>query len=165
MRSHFVNAAMKTITATLVVLLVCAALASGQQQVNLTAGPAIATLPDGQQVRMWGYSCGAAVTAGSTATCAALNPAAGLSPGTWSPVLITVPTGQSLQINLTNNLSFTPQGSTTPNNIPTSLVIVGQLGGGLGDSATTAPSPNHGPQSTTWPIANTGAVNNPPSQG
>ena len=70
---------------------------------------------------MWGYSCGDVVQ-GSTATCAKLNPA---SIG-WSPVVITVPTGQDLQINLTNNLSF------AGNDIPTSLVIVGQLGGGLG---------------------------------
>jgi len=55
----------------------------------------------------------------------------------WSPVVITVPTGQDLQINLTNNLSF------GPNNIPTSLVIVGQLGGGLGHTATTTSSPDH----------------------
>ena len=56
-------------------ILLCAAVAAfGQQQVNLTAGPTTATLPDGSAVPMWGYSCGTAV-AGSTATCAALNPA------------------------------------------------------------------------------------------
>jgi hypothetical protein len=44
--------------------------------VNLSAGPTTAKLPDGQSVPMWGYSCGA-VVAGSTATCAKLNPAAG----------------------------------------------------------------------------------------
>jgi hypothetical protein len=58
----------------------------------------------------------------STATCAALSPKAG-----WSPVVITVPTGSDLQINLTNNLSFS-----NGNSVPTSLMIVGQLGGGLG---------------------------------
>src|SRR5271169_5645307 len=41
-------------------------------QVNLTAGPATTTLPDGTVVPMWGYSCGTAV-AGSTATCAPLS--------------------------------------------------------------------------------------------
>ena len=39
--------------------------------------------------------------------------------GTWSPVVITVPTGQTLQINLTNNLSFN-----NGNKLPTSLVVV-----------------------------------------
>src|SRR5437016_14110266 len=125
-------------------------LASGasfaQQQVNLTAGPATAPLPDGSAVPMWGYTCGAAVS-GSTASCTALNQAVAAAAaagtpltGVWSPVVITVPTGQDLQINLTNSLSF---GATaTPNNIPTSLVIVGQLGGGLGSAATTTASPD-----------------------
>jgi len=42
-------------------------LASGAAvaQVNLTAGPAIATLPDGTAVPMWGYTCGA-VTGSAT---------------------------------------------------------------------------------------------------
>jgi Bacterial Ig domain len=139
-----------------------AALALGQQQVNLTAAATAATMPDGTSVPMWGYSCGTAVS-GSTATCNPLNP-----PSTgWSPVIITVPTGQSLAINLTNNLSFTPSGSSTANNIPTSLVIVGQLGGGLGGSAKYVVGPDHSaPQPTTWPIAgNTGgATFTPPKQ-
>src|SRR4051794_4796670 len=75
--------------------------AFAQQQINLTAGPATLTLPDGSTAPMWGYSCGPAVV-GSTATCAKSNPTA---PG-WSPVVITVPTGQGLVVNLTNNLSF-----------------------------------------------------------
>ena len=65
-------------------------------QVNLTAGPANALLPDGSNVPMWGYSCGGAVT-GGIGTCAALNPAvqALTAPvGTWSPVVITVPPGR-----------------------------------------------------------------------
>src|SRR5215471_845194 len=105
--------------------------ALGQQQINLTAGPANATMPDGSVVPMWGYSCGTAVS-GSTATCAKLNPTTG-----WTPVLITVPTGSDLQINLSNGLQF---GTT---NVPTSIVIVGQLGGGLGAASqrTTTPSP------------------------
>jgi hypothetical protein len=129
-----------------VFLLFMAVAGYGQQQINLTAAPTTTTLPDGTTVPMWGYSCGTAVT-GSTATCAALNPAAVANPlaTTWSPVVITVPTGQGLTINLTNNLSFTPAGSTTANNIPTSIVIVGQVGGGLGVTAqrTTTTSPDH----------------------
>jgi hypothetical protein len=137
-------------------------LAAAQQQVNLTAAPANLKTPDGTTIPMWGYSCGT-VVAGSTATCASLNPNAGA--GVWSPVVITVPSGQNLVINLSNNLSF----GTAPNinNIPTSVVIVGQLGGGLGDATkrTTAASPQHENLSTTWPIANTGPVFVPPSQG
>src|SRR5438309_6289219 len=83
-----------------------AVVAFGQQTVNLTAGPTTTTMPDGTVVPMWGYSCGTAVN-GSTATCAKSNP---LATG-WSPVVITVPTGQSLTINLTNNLSFLPVGT------------------------------------------------------
>ena len=71
--------------------------------------------------------------------------------------------GDTLTINLTNNLSFT--AGTTTNNIPTSLVIVGQLGGGLGTTATATPSPSHATQSTTWPIAASGPQNVPPPQG
>jgi len=143
------------------VLLLGAGLAAGQT-VNLTAGATTLTLPDGSTVPMWGYSCGAPVS-GSTATCAASNPTA----AGWSPVVITVPTGTSLTINLTNNLSFTPPNSTTANTIPTSLMIVGQVGGGLGDKTqrTTTPSPVHGAQGTTWSTVNTGPMNNPPPQG
>ena len=203
-----------------------AATGFGQQQVNLTAGPATTTMPDGTVLPMWGYSCGAAVT-GSTATCAPLSGAsAGASTGAlggvyvlnsgsgytsapsvtisaptgiagvtsaqaaataivnggkvvgfnvtshgagytaaptviltggggtgaaaaaspaWSPVVIRVPAGATggLQINLTNQLSFTPAGGAA-NNIPTSIVIIGQVGGGLGpECATTTASPNH----------------------
>ncbi|MBV9443370.1 MAG: hypothetical protein JO217_11800, partial [Acidobacteriaceae bacterium] len=101
---------------------------------------------------MWGYRCGPVNSSG--ATCAALNAMAGAG---WSPLIITVPTGQDLTINLRNNL---------PAPVPTSLVIMGQLGGGLGDSTqrTTTPSPNHDNQGTTWPIANSGSVFTPPTQ-
>jgi hypothetical protein len=70
----------------------------------------------------------------------------------WSPVVITVPYGTTggLKINLTNNLSFTPSltptgatSTTTVNNIPTSIVIVGQMGGGLGAAPTRTLSPSH----------------------
>src|SRR5205807_1254675 len=150
--------------------------AFGQQTVNLSVGPATATQPDGTAVPMWGYTCGTAVT-GSTATCTALNPAVqtfNTNPATpvasvgslWSPVVITVPTGQDLTITLTNSLTF------AGGNIPTSLVIVGQLGGGLGTTATSTASPNHAnAQPLTWPIAGDAAgapvtgVGTPPMQG
>jgi hypothetical protein len=146
------------------VLLSASGAAWAQQQVNLTAAPSTAVMPDGSLVPMWGYSCGAAAT-GSTATCAALDPNAGTG---WSPVVITVPAGApgGLTINLTNNLSFATSGVT----VPTSIVIVGQVGGGLGSSRTTTPSPTHGTQGVTWPVANISsggsAVENiPPPQG
>src|SRR5258708_1571270 len=164
MQTYNFKAILKAALRVACILPFAAVAAFGQQQVNLTAGPATTILPDGSTVPMWGYSCGAPVTGGSTATCVALNPAA--AAGMWSPVVITVPMGQGLTINLTNNLSFTPLGSTTPNNVPTSLVIVGQLGGGLGTTATSTPSPVHPPQGATWPIAsdNSGPTFNPPAQ-
>jgi hypothetical protein len=131
------------------VLLVGAGMAPAQQQINLTAVPGTATLPDGNAVPMWGYTCGTAA-AGSTATCANLKPAT----AGWSPVVITVPAGAAggLSINLTNSLP-----------VPTSITIVGQLGGGLGTvgagctggGATCTPAPDHSAAqgATTWPIA------------
>jgi len=129
--------------------------ASAQQQVSLTAAPGSITLPDGSSVPMWGYTCGA--VAGG-AGCQKLNPAA----TGWSPVVITVTTGQNLQINLTNNLTF---GATS---IPTSLTIVGQLGGGLGTSRTITASPDHPVQTLTWPASSSSTddgANLPPPQG
>src|SRR5205085_9845010 len=60
--------------------------------------------------------------------------------------------------NLTNGL---------PAGVSTSLVIVGQLGGGLGGTRTVQPSQVHPPQGPTWPIAgdNTDPTFNPPAQG
>jgi hypothetical protein len=143
--------------------------AYAQQQISLTAGPTTLTMPDGTVVPMWGYSCGAAVT-GSTATCTKSNPAA----AGWSPVVITIPTGQDLQVNLTNSLSFAQIGSTTATNgVPTSLMIIGQLGGGLGTTATSTAAPDHSnSQPLTWPVAGTTpgtaapvGVGTPPVQG
>src|SRR5205807_3859024 len=167
MRSNDLRTCLKTAVLLTAVLLLGAGRVIAQQQVNLTAGPTTITLPDGSTVPMWGYSCGTAVTS-STATCAKLNPLA----TAWSPVVITVPTGQSLTINLTNNLSFLPAGSSSANGVPTSLVIVGQLGAGLGTTATSAPSPDHSKaQPLTWPIAGDApgagltGVGVPPTQG
>jgi hypothetical protein len=97
MRSHYFSDTTKTVFVAAIVLLLTATMAVAQQTVSLTAGPATVTLPDGQTVPMWGYSCGAA----NGATCAALNP----NNNGWSPVVITVTSGQDLQINLTNKLS------------------------------------------------------------
>jgi hypothetical protein len=128
------------------VLLLASGVAMAQSVVTLTATPTSIVLPDGQTVPMWGYVCGA--SSGTGVTCTAPNGTAQVS-GTWQPPLITVPSSQSLTITLNNALSFTA-GSAT-NSIPTSLVIVGQLGGGLGQAPVRMPSPTHAPQGTTWP--------------
>src|SRR6516162_4926017 len=166
MQTNHFKAILKS-AARVLAILPFAAAAFGQQTINLTAGPTTTTMPDGTTVPMWGYSCGTAVT-GSTATCAALNSSAAAA-GTWSPVVITVPaasagTNTALTINLTNNLSFTPTGTATQNGVPTSIVIVGQVGGGLGVLAqrTTTPAPDHSNAQgcVTWFIAD--PTNTPP---
>ncbi len=113
MRFNYLKTILKTAVLVTTVLLLGGSLAVAQ--VSLTAAPSTLVTPDGATVQMWGYTCGTA----AGATCAKLNPSA----TGWSPVVITVPTGSPLTINLTNNL---------PAGVPTSLVIVGQLGGGLG---------------------------------
>src|SRR5437879_8800947 len=172
MRMNNFKAILKAATLSLGGLLLTASASFAQQQVNLTAAPTTTTLPDGTTVPMWGYSCGTAVTTNiaPVATCAALNPAsvstvAGV-PSTWSPVVITVPTGQGLTISLTNSLSF------AGGSIPTSLVIVGQSGGGLGTPGGFTAAPDHtNAQPLTWPIAGDApgapvtGVGTPPAQG
>src|SRR5579863_10721277 len=124
MRFNSLKATLKTALLGAAVLLLGAGVAGAQQQINLTAAPTTANMPDGSQVPMWGYSCGA-VAAGSTATCAALNPRSVTTQATsttaavtsgWSPVVITVPVGATggLTIRLTNNLSFA-NSNTVPN--------------------------------------------------
>src|SRR5882762_6661394 len=155
MRTNNMKAILKAALRVVCILPFAAAVAFGQQTVNLTAGPVTANLPDGPAVPMWGYTCGTVALTGPG--CRPLNPAAA---GFWSPVVITVPTGQTLTINLTNNLTF------GANSVPTSLVIVGQLGGGLGTTATSTPSPSHAnAQSVTWPIADSLTTGTPPGQG
>ena len=96
--------------------------------VNLTAQRASATLPDGAVVPMW-QLCGVldpTSTAGSVSAAGACpTVAAGATPA-WAPgPTITVVTGDTLVVNLTNNLP-----------VPTSIVVLGQLGGGLGTPST-----------------------------
>jgi hypothetical protein len=161
MRFNYLKETLKTAVLAVTILLLGVGVSFGQT-VYLTAAPSVFTLPDGSSVPMWGYTCGLA----TGATCLPSH-----SGATWSPVVITVPyssAGTSLTINLNNSLSFPITGSTTgaTNTVPTSLVIVGQLGGGLGTTATSMASPDHSaPQDTTWPIAATGPQNVPPPQG
>jgi len=171
MRTNNFKTKLRAALRILAILPFAAVAAFGQQGINLTAAPTTVTLPDGSTVPMWGYFCGGAVATNPlpAASCAALNPAPA---ATWSPVVITVPSGQALSINLTNNLSF-PAG-TGANNIPTSIVIVGQIGGGLGShpagcvgDPTCSPAPDHSAAqaNNTWFIANTGGSGVPPVQG
>jgi len=88
MRMNSLKTIFKAAVRGAAVLLVSAGAAWSQQQINLTASPLTATLPDGNAVPMWGYACGATVS-GSTATCAPLKK--NLVAGNWSPVVITVP--------------------------------------------------------------------------
>ena len=146
------------------ILLASSVASAAVTSVKLTASPTTTSLPDGQQVPMWGLFCGtvtggvftySAGTDSGTLTPAA-SPCATMSgvaqTGTWQPPLITVAAGNSLAITLVDNLSF-PTGAAPAlnNDLPTSLVIVGQLGGGLGSARTTMRSPVHAPQGTTWP--------------
>ncbi len=165
MRIQNLKAIFKNAARVTSLLLFGAAASFAQQQVNLTAAPTQAILPDGSSVPMWGYTCaGSTVIGASTATCVPLNPAAAAL-GNWSPVIITVPTGAAggLQINLTNHLSFTPAGAAA-NNIPTSLTIVGLVGGGLGNAPTRVPSPAHDSQIVTWPTVGGSTGFTPPPQ-
>jgi hypothetical protein len=152
MRFNYLKTCLKTAVLITTGLLLGAG-ASFAQSVSLTAAATTTTLPDGSVVPMWGYTCSAAAVA--PATCAALNLNAPL--GTWSPVVITVPPG-ALTISLTSNLPAVPE---------TSLVIVGQLGGGLGTTASSTPSPDHSNAqgNITWPIAGGTAPAAAPPQG
>src|SRR5882762_5178672 len=150
MRFNFIKSSLKTAVLATSILLLGASLAVAQS-VSLTAAPANLTTPDGATVPMWGYTCTAVV---APATCVSLNPAA--LAGTWSPVVITVPAGGTLTISLANGL---------PAGVPTSLTIVGQLGGGLG-TPTSVASPVHPDQTLTWPAAGGAGdpINRPPAQ-
>jgi hypothetical protein len=164
MRSNYFESILK-IAGLAVTLLFIGSGLSLAQSVGLTATPQTIVLPGGNSVPMWGLVCGTSTAAGAPAasaaptggvTCTTASPNAGAN---WSPVIITTAPG-TLTINLANGLSFlTPLKAT--NNVPTSLVIVGQLGGGLGDTPNRTPSPNHAQQVATWPIAGS----NPPATG
>jgi hypothetical protein len=194
MRTNMSKAALIKSGLAASVLLLASAASFAQttpQQLNLAAAPTVYTAPDGSVIPMWGYFCGATLT--STATCAASNPASvtaaatalAAATGTWSPVVITIPytftatntagvttqvSTTTLQINLANHLLFA--AGTGTNSIPTSLVILGQLGGGLGTvgtgctgGSTCTASPTHSSQGVTWPVANATPAFTPPTQG
>lgn len=118
-------------------VLLCAAGAASAADitVNLTAQRMSTTLPNGAVVPMWGYC--------TTGACTSV----------WAPgPTITAAAGDKLTISLTNTLPA-----------PTSLMILGQLGGGLGSPDKMAGPAHNGQTVTTWP-ANTAATFTPPAQ-
>ncbi|MDB6162017.1 MAG: multicopper oxidase type 3 [Gammaproteobacteria bacterium] len=118
--------------------------------VNLTAQRSHATLPDGTSVPMWQFCGGLA----APSTVSSGTTTGGACGGAWKPgPTIIVPSSDSLlTINLVNNLK-----------VPTSIVILGQIGGGLGTPQDmTFPAHNPQPQ-TTFPAAG-GATFSPPPQ-
>ena len=151
MNTKFVKALLRTALVASTVLLSSLA-GAAVTTVNLTAQRTSTTLPDGTVVPMWGY-CDGTLGANSDGT-----PAAGVATtvpcGTWSVgPTITVPQGSDLVINLTNSLP-----------VSTSIVVLGQFGGGLG-APTRMVSPTHSAQTqSTWP-GNGAATFTPPSQG
>jgi FtsP/CotA-like multicopper oxidase with cupredoxin domain len=127
------------------------AAAAATTTVNLTAQRMTATLPDGKTVPMWGYCKGT----DQSATPISPNPCpAPAATAAWAPgPTITVTSGDTLTINFSNSLP-----------VQTSIVVLGQIGGGLG-TPTKIDSPTHAPQTqTTWP-ANGDAAFTPPTQG
>ena len=154
MRVNYLKACWKVTVLVGASLLLPAGVALGQ--VSLTAAPTMATLPDGSSVPIVGLTLAGPVASTPGPTCSALNPNAA---GGWSPVVITVPTGSSLTISLTNNLQFG-----NGNTVPTSLTIIGQLGGGLGQPKTVA-SPTHPDLSVTWQVAGGSSSFTTPAQG
>jgi FtsP/CotA-like multicopper oxidase with cupredoxin domain len=122
--------------------------ASNAPTVNLTAQRMSATLPDGNTALMWGFCTP------DTGSNISGDPCPKPIVGTWAPgPTIIVKTGSpSLTINLTNSLPT-----------PTSIVVLGQLGGGLG-KPNKVPGPLHSKQlSTTWPSVVHATCSNAPA--
>src|SRR5580700_5344500 len=161
-------------------LLLSAGIASAQTvyTVNLTAARQTTVLPDGNTVPMWGWTCGGvtgnpvttAATTGSTCTALTYNTTTGVLNAqtnitTWQPPLIVVPyalagtpaVGPTLIINLTNTLP-----------VETSLMIIGQAGGGLGtpvrEAGPRTDGAHAGQTATTWTTV-VPATFTPPTQG
>src|SRR6202051_688692 len=162
---HITKKATSTAILATTVLLLTAGMSSAQSVVNLTASPQSTTLPDGNSVPMWGWSCGTGTAAAVGATCTALTYSNGaLSAQTggavWQPPLIVVPyvaSGTSLTIKLTNSLP-----------VESSLVILGQAGGGLGapvrEAGPRTDGAHGGQTATTWTTVVPGSFI-PPTQG
>jgi hypothetical protein len=132
-----------------------AAGAAAATTVTLTAQRATATMPDGASVPMWQFCGGLDATQINAGTTTGGACAVAPAPALWAPgPTITVPVGDTLTINLTNSLK-----------VPTSIVVLGQLGGGLGQGTRMA-SPTHATQNNSTFVGNTAAGPFiPPAQG
>jgi len=175
MRSNYMKTTLNAAALAAAVLLAAPGVSSAQT-VNLTAARQSTTLPDGNPVPMWGWTCGA-ITQGATGTttCTSLsytNGAGAVQPapqpqlgGTvWQPPLIVVtynPAGTSLTITLTNTLP-----------VETSLVILGQAAAATTGGTLGSPVRESGPRmdgdhqtqtGTTWPTVVSGSFT-PPTQ-
>src|SRR6478672_3020006 len=120
MNSKYLKPSMlkKGIAASVLLLACGAAGVASAQVVNLRAEAQSTTLPDRQNVPMWGYVCSDGGSGG--ATCGTVKDPTVNSQATWAPPVIRVAAGP-LTINLTNHLKFANYSA------PTSIVIVGQV--------------------------------------
>ncbi|MFL9988588.1 Ig-like domain-containing protein [Paraburkholderia sediminicola] len=158
MRTTSLNKILRAGALLAMLTMTCAA--SAQVVVNLTAQRTTTALPDGSLVPMWGYCYTPDAATSASSPNAVSGGVACTTSGSplWAPgPTITVPAGSGttplLTINLTNTLPT-----------PTSIVVLGQIGGGLG-AVTREASPQHPPQTVTWPAAGgNGATFTPPSQ-
>lgn len=153
MRSNIFKTIQYTVHVAFSAILLSAGISNAE--VALSAKPTTVTLPDGQSVPMWGLFCGSATATGSNGAPCTTQTGVAQDGTSWQPPLITVQAGATLDIVLTNSLKA-----------PTSLVIVGQMGGGLGSAPTRTASPTHPSQNATWPIAGdaSGPQFTPPAQ-
>ena len=140
MKSIYSQMILRSVLSVSMLMMAGTSMAATTTTVNLTAQRMSSVMPDGNTVPMWGYC--------TTGSCTAA----------WAPgPTITIPydaSGTNLQINLQNNLPM-----------PTSIVVLGQLGGGLG-AITRMPGPLHaGQTNTTFPGNGTaGIAFTPPGQ-
>jgi hypothetical protein len=150
MNTNYSQSILRTVV-SVALLLAGAAATAAATTVNLTAQRMSTTLPDGNSVPMWGYC--------NSGDANAIPKVPSSCTASWAPgPTIVVAAGDSLTINLQNKLP-----------VATSIVVLGQSGGGLGlaGEVTRMPSPNHQPQTqTTWPANGTPtAPFTPPAQG
>ncbi len=135
MRSNYMITVLKSATVAVTILLLTAGLASAQT-VNLTASQQTTTLPDGNTVPMWGWTCGAGAAAAnggvSGVTIAAGGGGAGYAAGTTAifsggggtgataTVTLNATTGAITAITVTNGgVNYTAAPSLTFSSTPT----------------------------------------------
>ena len=147
MRCFKITTTLQFIAHALAILLLTAGVSPAQETVNLTAARQAITTPDGVTTTMWGWICSNNASANSITlangpgTCGTLSGQPQAGQMIWQPPLITVPYGNSLTVNLQNNLP-----------VETSFTIVGPLvGGGVGHPVRETSPRNHPTQTvTTW---------------